>query len=136
MVGEELQRDAGDDRHEHGDGVRDLDDVVGNLVERVAVLGGDRDDATAAGLDFAHVADDLVEQGVLRGDDDYGHVPQLKFARNSTGMERYRNNCMLDSRRTNICETTMPKLMTDARNTMENTTMGKISPRRGKSKML
>ena len=74
VVGEQLQRHAGHDRHEHRDGLRDLDEVVRDFVERVAVLGRDGDDLATAGLDFTHVADDLVEEGVLRGDDHHRHV--------------------------------------------------------------
>ncbi len=74
MVGEELQRDACHDRHEHRDCLRYLDEVVRKLVERLAVFGGDCNDAAATCLDFAHVADDLVKQRVLRGNHDHRHV--------------------------------------------------------------
>ena len=62
MVGEQLERDASEDRHEHRAGLRDRDDVVCDFVERVAVFRCDGDDLTTAGLDFADVADDLVEE--------------------------------------------------------------------------
>ena len=62
MVGEELERNAGENRHEHRAGLRDRDDVVCDFVERVAVFRCDGDDLTTAGLDFADVADDLVEE--------------------------------------------------------------------------
>lgn len=62
MVGEELQRNAGDNRHEHRAGLRHYNEVVCDFVERVAVFRGDGDDFTAAGLDFADVADNLVEE--------------------------------------------------------------------------
>ena len=74
MVGEELQRNAGDNRHEHRAGLRHYNEVVCDFVERVAVFRGDGDDFAAAGLDFADVADNLVEEGVFRGDDHDGHV--------------------------------------------------------------
>ncbi len=74
MVGEQLQRDAGDNRHEHRAGLRHYNEVVCDFVERVAVFRGDGDDFTAAGLDFADVADNLVEERILRGDDHDRHV--------------------------------------------------------------
>ena len=74
MVGEQLQRDAGDNRHEHRACFRHYNEVVCNFVERVAVFRSDCDDLAAASLDFADVADDLVEQGVLRRDDHDRHV--------------------------------------------------------------
>ena len=48
--------------------------MVRNLVERVAVLGRNRDDTATAGLDFADVADNLVEERILGSDDHDGHV--------------------------------------------------------------
>ena len=74
MVGEQLERDAGENRHEHRAGLRDRDDVVCDFVERVAVFRRDGDDLAAAGLDFADVADNLVEERILRGDDHDRHV--------------------------------------------------------------
>ena len=74
MVGHQLQRYAGKDRHEHGYGLGHLDKVVRKFVQGLAVFGGDGNDPATAGLDFADVADDLVEQGVLGGDDHHGHV--------------------------------------------------------------
>ena len=62
VIGEQLERDASENRHEHRAGLRDRDDVVCDFVERVAVFRCDGDDLTTAGLDFADVADDLVEE--------------------------------------------------------------------------
>lgn len=44
VVSEQLERLAGHNRHKHGDGLRNLDQVVGDFVERVAVLGRNGDD--------------------------------------------------------------------------------------------
>ena len=74
VVGEQLERHAGHNRHEHGGGLRDCNQVVGDFVERVAVFGRNSDDLAATGLDFANVADHLVEQGILRGNHHDRHV--------------------------------------------------------------
>ena len=64
------------------------------------------------------------------------YAGQLKFARKSIGMDKFKNNCMLDSRCKNTCEMHIPKLMTDVKNTIAKIIIGKSSPRRGKSNRL
>ena len=74
MVGEQLERNAGENRHEHRASLRDRDDVVSDFVKRVAIFRRDGDDLASASLDFADIADDLVEERILRGDDHDRHV--------------------------------------------------------------
>lgn len=74
VVGEQLERNAGENRHEHRAGLRDCDDVVSDFVKWVAIFRRDGDDLASASLDFADIADDLVEERILRGDDHDRHV--------------------------------------------------------------
>ena len=73
VVSEELEWNAGDERHEHRERLRNADDVIRERIEESAVFRGDRNDAAAASLDFTDVREHLVES-VLRGGDHDRHV--------------------------------------------------------------
>src|ERR687888_401353 len=71
-VGEQLQRQRGQDGLEKGGRSRDEDDVVRVMLDVLVAVGRDRDHVGAAGADFLDVRDDLVVHVRGRRDADDG----------------------------------------------------------------
>ena len=74
MVSEQLHRHRVDQRRDQGVDFGHLDRRHAALARLGQPLGiADQDDLAAAGADFLHVADGLLEQRPRRGDDDHRH---------------------------------------------------------------
>jgi len=71
VVGEQLHRDAQQQRLELGLGVRDPDHVVGQAGGQIGI--GDGDDGAAAGLDLLDGREVLGQEFVVRDDHDARH---------------------------------------------------------------
>lgn len=75
MVGEELERDDGEERREVVGAGGDGDEIVDDLLQLAAVtLGADGDDGALPRFDFLDVGEVFLKHGVIRRDEDGGKL--------------------------------------------------------------